>query len=95
LPPRAESVDESHLTDLIEQGYITIEPMVYEDFLPVSAAGIFQSNLGDDEQKSYDGSSNQALFERDLGQKVHDLTAWYEEIQQRSIVNCLKQLNQS
>ncbi len=94
LPSGMASVDESHLADLIEKGFITIEPMVYEDFLPVSAAGIFQSNLGDDEQKSYDGSSNQALFERDLGQKVHDLTAWYEEMQKHSIKACLRQLNQ-
>lgn len=95
LPPKSETLDESYVSDLIEQGYINIEPMVYEDFLPVSAAGIFQSNLGDDEQKSYDGSSNQALFERDLGAKVHDMTAWYADMQQRSIAACLDKLNRS
>ncbi|MGO3082778.1 MAG: 2-oxoadipate dioxygenase/decarboxylase family protein, partial [Psychrobacter celer] len=36
------------ITDLLEQGMIRLEPIVYEDFLPVSAAGIFQSNLHDD-----------------------------------------------
>lgn len=94
LPPKSETLDDSYVADLVEQGYIDIEPMVYEDFLPVSAAGIFQSNLGDDEQKSYDGSSNQALFERDLGAKVHDMTAWYADMQQRSITACLEKLNQ-
>jgi uncharacterized glyoxalase superfamily metalloenzyme YdcJ len=31
---------------LIAKGYLRFDPIVYEDFLPVSAAGIFQSNLG-------------------------------------------------
>ncbi len=31
---------------LIARGLATADPIVYEDFLPVSAAGIFQSNLG-------------------------------------------------
>ena len=37
-PPR-------RLADLIEQGWVVPEPIVYEDFLPRSAAGIFASNL--------------------------------------------------
>jgi uncharacterized glyoxalase superfamily metalloenzyme YdcJ len=36
---------QSTLTDLITQGDVGYEPIVYEDFLPASAAGIFQSNL--------------------------------------------------
>jgi uncharacterized glyoxalase superfamily metalloenzyme YdcJ len=35
------------LADLLESGWITAHPIVYEDFLPRSAAGIFQSNLTD------------------------------------------------
>jgi uncharacterized glyoxalase superfamily metalloenzyme YdcJ len=31
---------------LIERGWVVAQPITYEDFLPVSAAGIFQSNLG-------------------------------------------------
>ncbi len=77
---------------LIEQGYVRIEPMVYEDFLPVSAAGIFQSNLQDGEQKQYQGSSNQQRFEGDLGCPVNDLTHWYESAQQHSINLCLAAL---
>lgn len=34
--------------ELLEGGWITAEPIVYEDFLPRSAAGIFQSNLSDE-----------------------------------------------
>lgn len=29
---------------LIERGWVVAQPITYEDFLPVSAAGIFQSN---------------------------------------------------
>jgi len=32
---------------LLDGGWVTAHPIVYEDFLPASAAGIFQSNLGD------------------------------------------------
>jgi uncharacterized glyoxalase superfamily metalloenzyme YdcJ len=32
---------------LLDGGWITAQPIVYEDFLPRSAAGIFQSNLAD------------------------------------------------
>lgn len=36
------------LRKLVETGVLVPEPIVYEDFLPRSAAGIFQSNLTDD-----------------------------------------------
>jgi len=36
------------LADLLESGALVAEPIVYEDFLPRSAAGIFQSNLTDE-----------------------------------------------
>ena len=39
-PPRA-------LADLLSGGWLVAEPIVYEDFLPRSAAGIFASNLAD------------------------------------------------
>ncbi len=40
------------IIDLISQGVVRIEPIVYEDFLPVSAAGIFQSNLHQDKEST-------------------------------------------
>src|SRR5690606_1805558 len=39
-----DSISKQVVTDLLEQGMIRLEPIVYEDFLPVSAAGIFHSN---------------------------------------------------
>jgi len=35
------------LDELVETGAVIADPIVYEDFLPRSAAGIFQSNLAD------------------------------------------------
>ncbi len=53
-------------------GTITIEPIRYEDFLPVSAAGIFQSNLAGEARQVYDEASSQAAFEAALGRAVID-----------------------
>ncbi|MGR8024978.1 DUF1338 domain-containing protein, partial [Burkholderia cenocepacia] len=53
--------------------------------LPVSAAGIFQSNLGGEEQKQYQAYAAQQAFEAALGARVHDEIALYEAAQQRSI----------
>ena len=50
----------------------SFDPIVYEDFLPVSAAGIFQSNLGDDAAQDFVASPNQQRFEADLGATVLD-----------------------
>jgi len=80
------------LQALVEQGCISYEPLVYEDFLPVSAAGIFQSNLGDKEQAEYALNASQAAFEEALGAPVQDELALYEETQQRSIDECLQAL---
>ena len=41
---RAAAAPQS-LTALLDEGRLTAHPIVYEDFLPRSAAGIFQSNL--------------------------------------------------
>jgi uncharacterized glyoxalase superfamily metalloenzyme YdcJ len=32
---------------------VRFDPVIYEDFLPVSAAGIFQSNLGSVENNNF------------------------------------------
>lgn len=78
---------------LIQQGIISFEPIVYEDFLPVSAAGIFQSNLGDNAQKHYDENSNRTEFEKALGAEVTNEFKLYQAAQQHSIEECLATLN--
>jgi len=84
LPPRAgESV-----TQLLAEERLSAEPIVYEDFLPVSAAGIFQSNLGDVAQTRSAGNASRADFESALGCAVQDEMALYQQMQQRSLDRC-------
>ncbi|MEB2517787.1 VOC family protein [Pseudomonas sp. YuFO20] len=80
------------LEDLVSGGYLRVEPLVYEDFLPVSAAGIFQSNLGDAAQSHYGEHSNQQAFEKALGRSTIDELQLYAQTQQRSIEQCLATL---
>jgi uncharacterized glyoxalase superfamily metalloenzyme YdcJ len=65
---------------LVDEGWVRLEPVVYEDFLPRSAAGIFRSNLSEDGT----ADSSAAGVERDvewlsgaLGRAVHDPMALY------------------
>lgn len=85
---QSAAMDSNHdLEALIAQGLVHAEPITYEDFLPVSAAGIFQSNLGGDEQKHYQANAAQQVFEAALGARVHDEIALYADAQERSITN--------
>ncbi len=70
---------------LIKQGLVQVTPIVYEDFLPVSAAGIFQSNLGSEKGNVSSGNPNQSAFEQALGRKVIDEFSLYEEIEAASL----------
>jgi len=76
------------LAALIEQGRIIADPIVYEDFLPVSAAGIFQSNLGDRTQGRSAGHASRADFEAALGAPVQDEMRLYQARQQQSLARC-------
>ena len=80
------------LETAIAEGLVAFDPLVYEDFLPVSAAGIFQSNLGDDAAQAFVASPNQVTFERDLGAAVLDEFAHYAVIERDSIEMCLSAL---
>lgn len=75
------------LEELIAAGLVLAEPITYEDFLPVSAAGIFQSNLGDDARQEVGQNANQAALERDLGVPVADPFAIYEQMEQASLAS--------
>lgn len=59
----ADGMPEGTLEDLIARGCVEARPIVYEDFLPRSAAGIFASNLSDEGAK--DESQRAAV--RDAG----------------------------
>ncbi|MGP4028676.1 2-oxoadipate dioxygenase/decarboxylase [Actinomadura sp. 3N407] len=85
----------ANVMDLLRQGWIRAEPIVYEDFLPRSAAGIFQSNL------SGEGTRNTAReairYDLDwlagaIGRHVHDPFALYERQQNDSIAEVAEAL---
>lgn len=77
---------------LIDLGIVEATPITYEDFLPVSAAGIFQSNLGGTEQSAYLASEARQEFEEALGAAVLDEIALYEAEQAESIAEVRRQL---
>ena len=59
-------------------------PIVYEDFLPASAAGIFRSNL--DRDTKADDVSDDSAYDIDwlagaIGRDITTPTALYEEVQ--------------
>jgi uncharacterized glyoxalase superfamily metalloenzyme YdcJ len=73
---------------LIERGWVVAQPIIYEDFLPVSAAGIFQSNLGNETQARSRGNSSREAFEAALGCPVNDEFALYQQAEDRSKRRC-------
>ncbi|EGE0727052.1 VOC family protein [Shigella boydii] len=81
-----------HLGDdpqpLIERGWVVAQPITYEDFLPVSAAGIFQSNLGNETQTRSHGNASREAFEQALGCPVLDEFQLYQEAEERSKRRC-------
>ncbi|SPJ32848.1 2-oxoadipate dioxygenase/decarboxylase HglS [Kushneria phyllosphaerae] len=83
---------DARLEALIEQGVVRARPITYEDFLPVSAAGIFRSNLGDNGPQHYAATDSRADFEAALGATVEDEFALYEQRSERSLSACLAQL---
>ena len=73
---------------LIERGWVVAQPITYEDFLPVSAAGIFQSNLGNETQARSHGNASRDAFEDALGCPVYDEFTLYQEAETRSKQRC-------
>ncbi len=83
---------ESSVDQLVENSLVCFDPIIYEDFLPVSAAGIFQSNLGDEAAQEFTASPNQQRFERDLGTPVLNEFDHYADIEAKSIAECRARL---
>jgi uncharacterized glyoxalase superfamily metalloenzyme YdcJ len=81
-----------NLEELLDRNWIEAEPITYEDFLPVSAAGIFRSNLASaDTTERYEASANQAAFETALGRPVLDPFVLYNEIESESLNSVAEQ----
>ncbi|KAL1597292.1 hypothetical protein SLS60_008876 [Paraconiothyrium brasiliense] len=81
--------------DLVARGVLAAVPITYEDFLPMSAAGIFQSNLGND-TKIIDGAATSFPdhfgFQQALGCAVADLDTVYAMAQDASLRRCALEL---
>jgi uncharacterized glyoxalase superfamily metalloenzyme YdcJ len=96
---RYDVVSPSTIESLIEDGVLETSPITYEDFLPFSAAGIFQSNLN---QKPTSLKVRDALqqkhqadvegFEHALGCSVIDPDVLYARAQQQSLESSLLKL---
>ncbi|MGW7486192.1 2-oxoadipate dioxygenase/decarboxylase [Streptomyces sp. NPDC054786] len=93
--PRDGSRPPAGLHDLLEQGWVRAEPLVYEDFLPRSAAGIFQSNLSEEGSRNNDqqgAAYDSAWLSGALGRDVLDPFDLYEEQQNRSLGQVAREL---
>ncbi|MFA4080176.1 VOC family protein [Mycobacteroides salmoniphilum] len=76
-------------TDTGPEGEIVRSPIVYEDFLPRSAAGIFRSNLDDDGSYGDGADHCTADYSKDwmsgaIGRDIHDPYALYATIAAQS-----------
>lgn len=83
------------LDRFVENKTIALMPITYEDFLPVSAAGIFHSNLDERETQSIDRSPNQQLFEQQLGCPVISEFELYFQIQRDSLLATLELITEN
>lgn len=74
------------LSELHDGGFVQYEPITYEDFLPISAAGIFTSNLkGSSNSTFHEAKGDLSLMEASLGRTIYDPTALYEQMQMDSL----------
>jgi uncharacterized glyoxalase superfamily metalloenzyme YdcJ len=92
-PPSAD--DSSSLRELVEAGVLVPEPIVYEDFLPRSAAGIFGSNLTDEGSRDDDllGTPYDIdLLSEVIGRPIAEPTLLYEAQQRASLAAAAEQL---
>ena len=84
------------LTDLLAHGYASYDGLRYEDFLPVSAAGIFASNLnqyGTQSTAATKPTYTQDMLETIMGMKIVDSDKAYHGLQSQSLLNLYAQLD--
>ncbi|MFG2208108.1 2-oxoadipate dioxygenase/decarboxylase family protein [Streptomyces sp. NPDC048638] len=93
--PRDGQRPPADLAGLLAGGWLTARPVVYEDFLPRSAAGIFRSNLTGEGAR--DDAPAGTPFDADrlsdaVGRPVRDPFALYAAQQDRSLREALRAL---
>jgi len=86
---RLQSIHSTDLGDLVRHGYLQVEGLRYEDFLPFSAAGIFASNLGQYGTKST--ATDKPVYTRHtleeiMGQNIIDPNVTYAGLHAESVL---------
>lgn len=98
--PAPSKTTTTTVEDLVRAGAVEAVPITYEDFLPLSAAGIFRSNLapmtmaaeGGAHVSTEGGRPDRAGLEAALGTPVLDAEDLYEAMERESIRECEKML---
>ncbi|MEW2526153.1 DUF1338 family protein [Streptomyces sp. NPDC047071] len=93
--PRDGAPPPTALGDLLDAGWVRAEPLVYEDFLPRSAAGIFQSNLegaGVRDDAVAGAAYDSAWLSGAMGREVLDPFDLYEARQRASLAVVARKL---
>ena len=92
---REEAITTADVDELVEQGLLRYRGIRYEDFLPISAAGIFASNLdqyGTDSTADQRPSYSRHQLEAIIGRPIVDSDATYQAIQATSLLTALEAL---
>ena len=88
-------IDSLSVMDLVRDGVLLCRGMRYEDFLPLSAAGIFASNLeqyGTDSTAEERPNFERAHLEAIMGRPIVDSDAVYRSLQRESLHASLRTL---
>lgn len=88
-------IGSADIRGLVREGYARFEGLRYEDFLPVSAAGIFASNLNQYGTKSTAATKptyTRGMLEEIMGKKIVDAAEAYRGIEAGSILSTLAEL---
>ncbi|MEM9752451.1 MAG: DUF1338 family protein [Planctomycetota bacterium] len=91
----AGTLETADLGELCDGGYLAVDGLRYEDFLPFSAAGIFASNLnqyGTASTAADRPTYEQADLEGVLGKPIVDVNMAYRGIEARSILAVYEEL---
>ena len=86
---RKKQIQTTDLNQLVQLGFAQVEGLRYEDFLPISAAGIFASNLGQYGTQSTAASKptyTQKTLEQIMGRKIIDPNLTYAGVQAESLI---------
>jgi uncharacterized glyoxalase superfamily metalloenzyme YdcJ len=93
-----DRITTTDLNELIKQGFVDYEGLRYEDFLPISAAGIFASNLNQYGTKATAAQKpvyTQARLEEILGRRIVDANVTYAGLQAESVQRVYAELGLS